>query len=48
MVQGELGNWGRLACVSEDQHAQQNGMKRYQSHQAQQQIIYLKVETSSN
>ncbi|BDZ75145.1 hypothetical protein GCM10025856_28640 [Methylophaga marina] len=47
-VQGELGNWIKLAFVSEDQHAQQNGMKRYQSHQAQQQIIYLKVETSSN
>lgn len=47
-VHGELNRWIKLAFVAEEQNAQQNGAKHYQTHQAQQQIIYLKVETSSN
>ena len=47
-VHGKLGQWIEIAYVSEDQHEQKEGLKQYQTHQGQQQIIYLKVETSSN
>ncbi|MEC9411609.1 MAG: secretin N-terminal domain-containing protein [Pseudomonadota bacterium] len=47
-VHGKLGQWIEIAYVSEDQHKQKEGLKQYQTHQGQQQIIYLKVETSSN
>ncbi|SFK44530.1 secretin N-terminal domain-containing protein [Methylophaga sulfidovorans] len=47
-VHGKLGQWIEIAYVSEDQQRQKEGLKQYQTHQGQQQIIYLKVETSSN
>ncbi len=47
-IHGELGQWIQVALVSEEQHIQQHGVKRYQTHQGQEQFIYLKVETSSN
>ncbi|MCX4188090.1 hypothetical protein [Methylophaga sp. OBS4] len=47
-VVGQLGAWLEIGYVSEDAEHAGDGFTQYRSHSSQQQIIYLKVETSSN
>jgi|GEM_PF-484662 len=42
---GPLGKWLELGYISEEKNIENNGAKRYHSHQSQQQRLYLKVES---